>query len=418
MKKIAFIIQQYGLEINGGSELHCRKIAEKLSDYYQIEALTTCSADGSDWANYFSPGTELINKITVHRFEVLQPRDEKLMLELERKIRGQNYDRTLKGMQWIKYFLQKIISKKHKPSEEDCSNWIIAQGPYCPGLISYLKENESRFDCLIFFTYLYYPAVFGMDINPAKTLFIPTAHDEWPLRMPEYKKIFSAPASILYNTQAEKNLVNKITGNRNVFSDIAAVGVDIPADLPYIDIKKEKNISADYILYAGRVEANKIPYLYLEWFLKYIKETGRKIKLLLIGQLFMEIPQSDDIISLGFVSDDIKFNAIRQSLFLFQPSKYESLSMVLLEAFMMEKPVIVQAENKVMKDHIEQSNGGLCFTDYRSFKKVFDSLIDNSRLREQLGRSGKAYVQKNYQWENIIDKYRNVIENRIPERLL
>ena len=41
MKKIAFIIIRYGVEVNGGAEVHCRMLAERLRPYYDVEVLTT-----------------------------------------------------------------------------------------------------------------------------------------------------------------------------------------------------------------------------------------------------------------------------------------------------------------------------------------------------------------------------------------
>ncbi|MBC8165229.1 MAG: glycosyltransferase family 1 protein, partial [Bryobacteraceae bacterium] len=43
--RIAFVIQRYGLEITGGSEALCRKVAEKLASHYDIEVLTSCAID-------------------------------------------------------------------------------------------------------------------------------------------------------------------------------------------------------------------------------------------------------------------------------------------------------------------------------------------------------------------------------------
>lgn len=40
-EKIAFIIVRYGENINGGAEVHCQMLAERLLPYYEVEVLTT-----------------------------------------------------------------------------------------------------------------------------------------------------------------------------------------------------------------------------------------------------------------------------------------------------------------------------------------------------------------------------------------
>ena len=42
MNKIAFVVVRYGEDINGGAEYHCKMLAERLTNNYQVEVLTTC----------------------------------------------------------------------------------------------------------------------------------------------------------------------------------------------------------------------------------------------------------------------------------------------------------------------------------------------------------------------------------------
>ena len=412
MKKIAFIIQRYGPEINGGAEQHCRQLAEKLAEFYEATILTTC-AFSTNWENHYPEGLSRHNNVTIQRFKVTRKRSWSEMRKLELIIKP---GRLLPINKKIKRFIKRLFfygRAKKKATLTDYNNWIAAQGPMTPDLIRFLTENEKNYDCLIFFTYLYYPTVFGIGINPAKTIFIPTAHDEWPIRLPIYKKMFHIPACIMYNTEAEKKLVSKIFNNEEVYSEIAGVGVDKPGNLSFPDIKKEMNIHSDYILYIGRINSNKISKDDFKWFIKYREESGKEIKLVLIGISDIKIPLSRHILHVGYVDDNTKFNLLQNCLFLFQPSKLESLSIVVLESFMMEKPVLVHRDCEVMKDHIDNSNGGYYYNDYNSFKNAVDHLVNDKLLNIKKGRAGKLYVEKNYSWKNIVTKYRHVIDERI-----
>lgn len=85
-KKIAFVVQRYGLEVNGGSELSCRLIAEKLSQHYEVEILTTKALDYVTWENHYTEDIEKINGITVRRFKTDFPRESKVFNKINEQV--------------------------------------------------------------------------------------------------------------------------------------------------------------------------------------------------------------------------------------------------------------------------------------------------------------------------------------------
>ena len=384
-KKILFVVQRYGLEVNGGSEAYCRQVAEKLSEMYDVSVLTTCAEDYVTWKNEYNEGTEIINNVTVIRKKVKKPRSQKEFLEIMEKLNNE------------------------KENIELGEKWEEAQGPYSPDLINFLEENKNNYECFIFMTYLYYSTYFGIKIAPQKSILIPTAHDEPTIYYKIFEEVFKIPKTILYLTETEKRFVQNKFKNENIYSDVIGVGIDINENVPDIDLKERFGIKDDYMVYIGRIDESKGCKEMFGYFKKYKKIYKNNLKLVLAGKKTMEIPKNEDIIELGFISETEKINLLKKCKLLVLPSQYESLSLSTLEAMYFSKPVLLNGKCEVLKDHVILSNGGLYYENKWEFIETLDYLIRNSKIAERMGENGRKYIDNNYRWDTIMKKLRKVI---------
>src|SRR5471032_2181970 len=86
------------------------------------------------------------------------------------------------------------------------------------------------------------------------------------------------------------------------------------------------------------------------------------------------------------------------------PSPFESLSMVLLEAWNHGLPALVNARCKVLRGQVERADGGLYYGNTIEFIAALDYLLDHPAEARQLGRQGLAYVDREYRWPVVISK--------------
>ena len=171
--KVGFVIQRYGTEILGGAEYSARLLAERLAPRHQVEVLTTCARDYVTWANEYPEGTDRVRGVNVRRFASARTRD---IAEFNR-------------------YSDWIFNNPH--TRQDEMEWLRQQGPWCPALQEYLEKNAQNYDLLVFFTYLYAPTVLGLKVDPARSILVPTAHDEPAIHLEIFKDVFGLPAGVL-----------------------------------------------------------------------------------------------------------------------------------------------------------------------------------------------------------------------------
>jgi glycosyltransferase involved in cell wall biosynthesis len=414
--RIAFIVQRYGAEILGGSEYHCRLIAERVAIRHDVDVLTTCARDYITWKNEYPEGTDRIRGVTVRRFAVARQREIASFNEYS---------------DWI-------FTNDH--SHDDEMKWLEMQGPWCPALLDYLAKHHRSYDALIFFTYLYAPTVLGLAIDPARSILVPTAHDEPAIRLNIYNEMFKLPAGVAFNTEVEKNFLKATFDFRATAEETVGCGVDlmqgegdgplvapVGGDSPAADedgdepvdviaqlrargaaFRRRHRLQGQFLLYGGRIDAGKGCEELLEYFTSY-KELGGEAALVLMGAKLMQLPEVPWVKFAGLLSERERLQALEAATIVVVPSPFESLSLLALEAMAVGTPVLCNGRSDVLVDHCVKSNAGLYYTDRDEFIECANLMLADERLRRSMGRNGKEYVKRNYRWDVIMAKYDRLI---------
>ncbi len=152
-----------------------------------------------------------------------------------------------------------------------------------------------------------------------------------------------------------------------------------------------------------------------DFFTQYVGRRSAPLDLVLIGTPVLPIPPHPHIRHLGYVSDQDKFDAIAAAEALVMPSRYESLSMVALEAWALGRPVLANALCDVLVGQCIRSNAGLYYGDAREFTGTLDTLLGDPVLAASLGRNGRAYYERHYNWAVIERQYLEMFERLASE---
>jgi glycosyltransferase involved in cell wall biosynthesis len=165
-----------------------------------------------------------------------------------------------------------------------------------------------------------------------------------------------------------------------------------------------------YLIYVGRLDPMKGVKQLCEFFVELKKQYPSSLKLVLAGDSIVELPDHEDILITGFLEESMKHAAIKGSLALVQSSFFESFSIVLCEAWVQKRPALVQGASTVLRGQAMRSNGAIPYEGYAEFEQAVMMLFEDPNLADELGISGRAYVEQQYEWGNVIRNVESTLE--------
>jgi glycosyltransferase involved in cell wall biosynthesis len=376
--KIACVVHRYGADIAGGSETHCRHVADRLAARHDVTVLTTCARDHVTWANELPHGVSRDGGVTVRRFQVARQRSMQRFSEI--------CDRVLLG----------------RPSREEQEEWFRQNGPDCPELLRYLETEGSTYDRVVFWAFRYATSFFGLPLVADRAVLVPTAEDDPIIRLDVLATFFSLPSAFIFLTPEERVLVTRRAMRPLEPSTVVGSGLEPAGPPPAISLDR-LGIRTPFVLYLGRIDPNKGCEILIRHFRRYHAEHV-PLQLVLAGPPNMPVPDHPAMLPLGRVDETMRQALLSEAFLLVVPSPYESLSLVLLEGWNHGLPALVNGYCDVLKGQALRADGALYYRTYDEFARAIDFLLEHRHLAQQLGRQGLAYVEREYRWPGVMAK--------------
>ena len=409
--KIAFVVVRYGSGINGGAEQHCRMLAERLTDRYDVEVLTTCVKNYRTGGNEFPKGEETDNGILVRRFpaDIIGPDEER---SYEKKAKPARRLRHLLFRAGILPLLSSVfpVWKPGLKKDEDAQRHSRF---YSSAMQTFIREHKNEYRCFIVFTADYAPFYFTAIEAGEKTIAVPTLHNAKISFRPSLTVAFSKIRYTGFNTLAEQRLGKRIFGAILGESGIIGCGIEPAEPEDWNVVKAKYGLPDRYLLCIGRVDGSKTGSL-VSYYKKYRNSNpDTAIPLVLVGGIYDRPEDTPGLFLTGFVSDGEKRAILQHAMLLVNPSFYESLSLVVLEALYDRIPVLVNGRCDVLREHCILSGGAIrYYTGAHDFASETSKMTADESALQTMASKGKHYLETNYSWNLILDRLHKVISTR------
>jgi glycosyltransferase involved in cell wall biosynthesis len=388
--KIAFVVPRYGADIRGGAETGARMLAERLvSDRgYDVEVLTSCARDAITWRDELPEGVEVLNGVRVRR----------IASEAGREVSFHPLSALL-------------LADPARAGAADMERWVDLQGPRSPALVRAVGESDA--DVFAFYPYLYYPTVRGLPLVRERAVLHPAAHEEPALHLPVFDELFAMSRAFAFHSRSERTLVNERFGVATTPQVLTGLGVEeVAADAPgSLGAPGQWGLAdVPYLVCVGRVDDHKGTGILWRYFREYKRRHPGPLRLVLVGQVVNPPDPADDIVVTGMVGQETKWGLLRGARALVAPSPNESFSLTVVEGLTAGAPVIVNAACGATREHCEHSGAGLWFGDFLEFEAVVARITTDDALHETMARNGVGYVDSNFRWPGILDRYCSFVE--------
>ena len=298
--------------------------------------------------------------------------------------------------------LDRRIRQGHRLSLEEEERWMRA-GPASAAMEEDLRRRGQEFDAVVGLPYIAGTTYFAFRAVSERFFLVPCLHDEPFARMSTTGQMLRHARGVLFNTEPERGLARRLFPSLGP-SAVVGLGFDPPATAEPDAFGARYGVRRPFAVFVGRLDPGKNVPLLIDHFLRYKERRGGDLELLLVGDGGVKPPAHEHVRQLSIDWSD-RDSMLRAAVLLFQPSLNESLSIVMMQAWLCGTPVLVHAGGEVSMDHCRRSNGGLWFANYPEFEEMVARLEADEKLRNALGANGRDFVRREYGWPAVLERF-------------
>ena len=380
-KRLAFVPPRFGASVVGGSESVSRETAIGLAGRgWDVEVLTTCAVNHFTWENELPEGLSEDHGVTVRRFPTVHT-PSRAAHRAALAIEGGEVPSLDEQLSWLSYRFQ------------------------APGLFHHLLRHGIEYDAVVFSPYLFWTTAVCLPLVADRAVVIPCLHDESYARLSVLRPVLADPALVWFLSEPEHRLAHRLGPVAPVHT-VTGAGVHVPPSYDPEGFRARHGLRRPFVLYAGRREVLKGWQWLLDAFAAAVKHGGVDLDLVTIGVGRVDPPAevADRVIDLGFVDSVERDNAFAAAAAYVQPSRMESFSRTIMEAWLAGTAVLALEQSEVVAWHCERSGGGLTFADDYELAECLRWVSEAPGQAAAMAERGRQYVVDEYSWPVVLDR--------------
>jgi glycosyltransferase involved in cell wall biosynthesis len=267
----------------------------------------------------------------------------------------------------------------------------------------------------VFAPYLFWPAYACGQVAPERTILMPCLHDEPEAYLPIFRPLFTGSRGVWFLSEPEAALAERLFGPLPA-AEVVGSGIHVPRRPDPEGFRRRHGIDGPFVLYAGRREDGKNWTRLLDGFAAAAARGDLPVSLVTMGFGEVRAPASiaDRVIDVGFVGDDERDDAFAAADAYVQPSKYESFSRTMMEAWLAGTLVIANGASEVNRWHCERSGAGLLYDDDLELEQCLRFVAERPDAARAIAAQGRSYVLEHYGFDAVLDRVEATIDRWLP----